>query len=686
MSNPLSRIKKLLIGASVFAFAIEHGISAEFADYSIEQLSNVPVVMSAKKDARLFDAPTGAYVFDEDAIANLPVDSIPEMLRYAPGVHILRSTNGSWGIGIRGRNSRFFNRVQFNVDDQSVYGNLTGGFFGVQHDLPLEDVASIEVVYGPGGGMWGSNSANGRVNVVMKSAFETEGSYLKTQYGTHNKAVSSRYGWSLNDKTSARVYLKMNHREESDSEIFNDDWDRKRAGFQIDTRPSFKDLFSFSAEAYESTLGFARSNFSLDTGDSSVFLGEEIHEGYNGQFKWTRQTDSENGFTLRTWGGVNKYDIYDYWNTGIEGRLIASLSDNQSIVVTAGGAFNDFKTADSNFLKFQEESESRVSSVHSGAEYTYTPNGGKIDLVIGFNGSDDSQMKNPVWLPSAKLTYRLSNKDRLWASFTQSSKPAPAGFSDLKMLLLDATSIDPIDIQTPYGLISIDQVVSYVEFLKGLENEDSDAFQLGYRREFNNSSSLVVNAFYYKYHNVFGGMDLSFTPVLFAPKPYARMNIGVSNIADGDSYGFETSYDLIFNSAFSSTLNYAYIQDEFEPTILPAGASLENFPGLANDLDKLNKNVPEHNATIWLKTQVNDKIRADICFRYTSSYSNTTDNQPSIFQSDIRFSWEPQKNIKASIVGRNLLDSKTSEDSLADNFGYGTEQEREVYFELLYNF
>jgi iron complex outermembrane receptor protein len=58
----------------------------------------------------------GSFVFDEKAIDSLPVDSIAEMLRYAPGVHIIRPSNGIWGVGMRGICSRFFNRIGFNVD------------------------------------------------------------------------------------------------------------------------------------------------------------------------------------------------------------------------------------------------------------------------------------------------------------------------------------------------------------------------------------------------------------------------------------------------------------------------------------------------------------------------------------------------------------------------------------------
>ena len=83
---------------------------------TLKQLGEVPVVLSSKNPTQLFEAAVGSFVFDEKAIDSLPVDSIAEMPRYAPGVHIIRPSTGIWGVGMRGISSRFFNRIGFNVD------------------------------------------------------------------------------------------------------------------------------------------------------------------------------------------------------------------------------------------------------------------------------------------------------------------------------------------------------------------------------------------------------------------------------------------------------------------------------------------------------------------------------------------------------------------------------------------
>jgi hypothetical protein len=65
----------------------ENDSIGEFGNFSFEELVEVPVVMSAKKGDRLFDAPSGAYVFDEEAINYLPAILLNQLFNrwFPPG-------------------------------------------------------------------------------------------------------------------------------------------------------------------------------------------------------------------------------------------------------------------------------------------------------------------------------------------------------------------------------------------------------------------------------------------------------------------------------------------------------------------------------------------------------------------------------------------------------------------------
>jgi iron complex outermembrane receptor protein len=62
-------------------------------------------------------------------------------------------------------------------------------FWDVQ-DVMLEDVERIEVVSGAGGTFWGTNAVNGVINLITRSAEDTQGGLVvdgggNTEAGTH---------------------------------------------------------------------------------------------------------------------------------------------------------------------------------------------------------------------------------------------------------------------------------------------------------------------------------------------------------------------------------------------------------------------------------------------------------------------------------------------------------------------
>jgi iron complex outermembrane recepter protein len=51
-------------------------------------------------------------------------------------------------------------------------------------DVPLEEIDRIEVIRGPGGTVWGANAVNGVINVITKSAADTQGGLITAGGGT----------------------------------------------------------------------------------------------------------------------------------------------------------------------------------------------------------------------------------------------------------------------------------------------------------------------------------------------------------------------------------------------------------------------------------------------------------------------------------------------------------------------
>ena len=671
-----------LLYATAVAPAAEN--DAELAALSLEELGNVPAVVSAKKPSQLFEAPTGSFVFDGDDFTNLPVDSIPEMLRYAPGVHIVRPSNGIWGVGMRGINSRFFNRVQFTVDEQNVYSTIFAGLFGSQHDLLMEDVASVEVAYGPGGGTWDNNAVNGMVNVLMKTAFETEGSFARAQVGTENNTLAARVGWAVNDTTSARVYAKGGSRNSSNTRFdYSNKWDTARAGFRVDKRASSRDLLSISGEAFSSHLGYAYNLADFSTGDLTFTADPEKLRGANAQVKWTRNNSDQSAFSVRSWLAYSDLDAayaaFGMLTTGLEGRGTFAFGDRHLVNLSLGGAYDRENTESTLASDFTSPRLSNFAAYWGlQDEWTLAPD--RLKLSWGVDARYEDKSAITTLSPHARLLFPVTDNDRAWVSYSSAKRTTPVSLSVIESLRSGKIT-DPITIPTQIGNFVIDRQLTDAISKTELDPETLDAFEAGYRRTFaGGRGSFFLNAFYYKYDKIFARIGLEATPVLFVEHPYLSIKGSYANLLEGEASGFETYVDWKFSEAVNASLSYSRMTDSFSSLVQSTNPFV--LSSIQFSIDEFDNSTPGHMATFNLSADLAEDWNLNTGLRYTSGYDFAKGYQPSITQLDARLSWQKSERIRLSLVGRNLLRPHVQEARLKDFFGHWTEMDRELYLEI----
>lgn len=137
-------------------------------------------------------APAVATVVTAQEIAAMGAVDLDEVLETVPGIHVNRAANfyGSLYV-IRGIFSAYApqtlmlqNGVPITTLYQSNKGNLWGG-------LPLENIARIEIIRGPGSALYGADAYSGVINVITKSASEIAG----TSVGLRDGAFATRDAW-----------------------------------------------------------------------------------------------------------------------------------------------------------------------------------------------------------------------------------------------------------------------------------------------------------------------------------------------------------------------------------------------------------------------------------------------------------------------------------------------------------
>jgi len=135
---------------------------------SIEDLMNLEVTSVSKKGQKMSQAAAAIYVITPEDIKRSGATTIPDLLRMVPGMEVGQINSNTWAISARGFNHELADKLLVLIDGRSVYTQTFGGVRWDTQDVPLEDIARIEVIRGPGGTMWGANAVNGVINVITK--------------------------------------------------------------------------------------------------------------------------------------------------------------------------------------------------------------------------------------------------------------------------------------------------------------------------------------------------------------------------------------------------------------------------------------------------------------------------------------------------------------------------------------
>jgi iron complex outermembrane receptor protein len=212
--------------------------SSGLAGASLEDLMNMRVTSVSRKEESLSKAGAAVFVISEEDIRRSGASNIPDLLRMVPGVNVAQINANSWAISIRGFNDRYTDKVLVMVDGRSVYSDVNTGVNWDEVDVPLEDIARIEVIRGPGGTIWGANAVNGVINIRTKSSNITHGGLIVGSSGTRAGAGGLvQYGGAAGPNGSYRIFEKYFNIEDSPSEAGRtaaDGWHAFHEGFRTD--------------------------------------------------------------------------------------------------------------------------------------------------------------------------------------------------------------------------------------------------------------------------------------------------------------------------------------------------------------------------------------------------------------------------------------------------------------------
>ncbi len=181
---------------------------------SIEDLMRIEVTGVSRKEQPVADVAVAVFVITHEAIRRSGMTAVPDLLRMAPGVEVVQINSNKWAVSIRGFNGLFANKLLVLVDGRSVYNRLFSGVLWDAQDLMLDDIDRIEVIRGPGAAMWGANAVNGVINIITKTAADTQGGLVRVGGGNADRQGAVRYGGTAG-AARYRLYAQWTSRAES---------------------------------------------------------------------------------------------------------------------------------------------------------------------------------------------------------------------------------------------------------------------------------------------------------------------------------------------------------------------------------------------------------------------------------------------------------------------------------------
>lgn len=139
-------------------------------------------------------APAVASVVTAEDISRIGATDLDEVMETVPGVHVSRNIQAYNPLYlIRGIHGQFNPQTLVLLDGMPLtmqfIGNRGNGWAG----MPLENIARVEVIRGPGSAMYGADAYSGVINLVTKQASDIPG----TEIGARAGSFGSRSAWAL---------------------------------------------------------------------------------------------------------------------------------------------------------------------------------------------------------------------------------------------------------------------------------------------------------------------------------------------------------------------------------------------------------------------------------------------------------------------------------------------------------
>jgi iron complex outermembrane receptor protein len=584
------------------------------ADLSLEELTQVEITSVSKRPERLSDAATSVFVISAADVRRSGATSLAEALRLAPNLQVARAYNQGYTVSARGFNSSAANKLLVLIDGRSVYSPLFSGVFWDVQEVMLEDIDRIEVISGPGSALWGVNAVNGVINVITRSAVNSQGGLVSATASRHESRASVRYGAPLAEGGAWRLHAtrtEFRDSETADGTRVDDAGHLTQIGWRADAQRG-SNRFTLHAQAYRGRRDQPEPGTIAISG-VQIDLGPITISGAHLLGRWERQLGG--GASLQVQGHYDR----------TQREVIPTFRDTQDIVDLQ--AQHTMSPIGAHQLVWGAQYRAGRDRLGNSAYVAFLPAklsqswvslfaqdeielADTLRLTLGARAERNSYT-GTEFLPTARLAWKWAPQHLLWIAASRTVR-APSR--------LDHDTFVPG--QPPFLLRGGPDV----------EAETARVYELGYRGRPTPQTTFSATAFHADYDRLrTQQIDPSFTYVYF------------NNGMQGRTRGLELwgSWQVVPQWRLHAGYSRLWQDLRLKPWSNDA-AAVAATEGV--------------NPSQWWQLRsafdLGDRVDLDLALRHVGTLA--LPRVPRYTTLDVRVGWRPRAGVELSLTGRNL--------------------------------
>jgi iron complex outermembrane recepter protein len=494
--------------------------------------------------------------------------------------------------------------------------------------------------------LWGANAVNGVINIITKSAKDSQGPYAQVAGGKElDELAGVRYGSELADGVYLRFYGKYVDRGDEVTETganAEDSWHMSRGGFRMDATPSAENNLTLQGDFYGGT-------------ENNGAAGDAVLSGGNLLGRWSRSFSDDSALSLQMYydytylaqpfaasaptppyyTGFPAASLIDVLDTvDLDLQYHFRLAERHQVIWGLGYRATHEVDLDGSVVQFSPPVLDQA--LYSGFLQDEIRLAPSVELTVGSKLEHNDYTGYEVE-PNTRLQWNLASKQLLWGAVSRAVR-TPSRYDH--------------DLEVPTGLVDAPPPYQFpAYYLKGNSNfvaETLIAYEMGYRAQFATRWSGSLSLFYNDYDHLRSTSATPTTAYYIFPYP-----VVFENNLEGETHGVELSLTYQLLDWWRLHAGYDFLKED-----------LHVKPGYVDATNATNETAdPEQQVALRSSMDLPHDLQFDTALRWVDELhinngptgGSVVGIVPSYTEVDAHLAWHATKRLEFSIVGQNLL-------------------------------